>query len=115
MKMDLENRFTTRVAMKSMLTIILLALVTVPSTGRNMSAASTEPEVVAPLAKTDAPTTSEFPFVVKFEQGATQFSAGDNITITEVRGTAETFEPGNIYWIRGTYKLGSHDQAMLAA
>ena len=58
---------------------------------------------------------SEFPYVVHFEQGATKFADGDQITITEVRGTAETFKRGNIYWVKGTYKLSSHDKAMLAA
>ena len=40
---------------------------------------------------------------------------GDEITIVEVRGTADTIMPGNIYWIKGTYTLASHDRAMLAA
>lgn len=40
---------------------------------------------------------------------------GDKITILEVRGTADTMTPGNIYWIKGTYTLASHDRAMLAA
>ena len=43
------------------------------------------------------------------------FLNGDKITIPEVRGTADTFAPGNIYWIKGTYTLASHDRAMLAA
>jgi beta-lactamase regulating signal transducer with metallopeptidase domain len=52
---------------------------------------------------------------VPFVKGASRFSDGDSITIREVRGTAATFEPGNIYWIKGTYTLGSHDQAALSA
>ncbi len=40
---------------------------------------------------------------------------GDKITIVEVRGTADTLTPGNIYRIKGTYTLASHDRAMLAA
>jgi hypothetical protein len=40
---------------------------------------------------------------------------GDTITIVEVRGTADTIAPGNIYWIKGTYALASHDRAMSAA
>ena len=52
---------------------------------------------------------------MRFEQGATRFADGDDIKILEVRGTAETFTPGNIYWIKGTYKLASRDKAMLAA
>ena len=30
-------------------------------------------------------------------------------------GTADTMTPGNIYWIKGTYTLASHDRATLAA
>ncbi len=59
--------------------------------------------------------TSEFPYAVKFEQGATRFLDGDKITIVEVRGTADLFTSGNIYWIKGTYRLASHQRATLAA
>ncbi|HTQ39819.1 MAG TPA: hypothetical protein VMJ32_12390 [Pirellulales bacterium] len=58
---------------------------------------------------------SAFPYVLHFEQGATKFLDGDNITIIEVRGTADTFKSGQIYWVKGAYTLGSHDKAMLAA
>ena len=57
----------------------------------------------------------EFPYTVKFEQGATRFLKGDDITILEIRGTAREFTAGNIYWIKGTYTLTSHDRATLAA
>jgi hypothetical protein len=62
-----------------------------------------------------ASATADFPHVVRFKQGAARFLEGDDITIQEIRGTAETFSPGNIYRIVGTYKLASHDKAMLAA
>ena len=68
-----------------------------------------------PTGKPSATTASEFQFAVKFEQGATRFAKGDKITIVEVRGAADTFTPGNIYGITGTYALASHDRAMLAA
>ena len=68
-----------------------------------------------PARKLDPPTTSEFPYAVRFEQGATRFLNGDKITIVEVRGTAERFAPDNTYSIKGTYTLASHDRAMLAA
>jgi hypothetical protein len=55
------------------------------------------------------------PHLVRFEQGTTKFLEGDKIAITEIRGSAETFEPGNIYWIKGTYRLASRDKATLAA
>ena len=57
----------------------------------------------------------DFPYAMTFEQGKTRFLDGDKITILEVRGTADTFSPGNSYRIRGTYSLASHDRAMLAA
>jgi beta-lactamase regulating signal transducer with metallopeptidase domain len=57
----------------------------------------------------------EFPHAVPFELGETKFLKDDEITILEVRGTAKTFAPGNIYWIKGTYTLASHDQAQLQA
>ena len=72
----------------------------------------------ASAAKAEQPrrrAASEFPYAVDFEQGATRFAEGDDITIVEVRGTAETFQPGHIYWIKGKYKLASHKRAMLAA
>ncbi len=57
----------------------------------------------------------EFPFAVPFEVGETKFLNGDEITIVEVRGTVDTFATGNIYWIKGTYTLASHDKAELQA
>ena len=42
-------------------------------------------------------------------------ASGDLITITEVRGPSDTISVGNTYEVRGTYKLASHDNAMLAA
>ncbi len=59
--------------------------------------------------------TSEFPYAVKFEQGATRFEPGDDIQIVEVRGTANSFVPGNLYCIKGTYTLSSRDQAGISA
>ena len=70
---------------------------------------------VKSTAKPDKLKTSEYPYKVRFEQGATRFLEGDNITILEVRGTAETFKPENTYLIKGTYRLASHPRAMLAA
>ncbi|HVW36740.1 MAG TPA: hypothetical protein VHB99_05530, partial [Pirellulales bacterium] len=76
--------------------------------------AGSKDEPTTPARNSDKPN-SEFPYAVRFEQGATRFADGDKITILEVRGTAETFTPGNIYWIKGSYKLHSHNKAMLAA
>jgi beta-lactamase regulating signal transducer with metallopeptidase domain len=61
------------------------------------------------------PAASEFPYAVGFDQGATRFLNGDKISIQEVRGTADMFTPGNIYWIKGTYTLASRDRAILLA
>ena len=72
-------------------------------------------EPKAQARKPDTPRTSEFPYVLHFEQGATRFLEGDKITILEVRGTADTMTPGNIYWIKGSYSLASRDRAMVAA
>ncbi len=55
------------------------------------------------------------PFHVKVEKGAAKFLDGDEIVIEEIRGTAATVTPGNIYWIKGTYKLNSAPKATLAA
>jgi hypothetical protein len=74
-----------------------------------------EPTVRKAIITPDARATSEFPHAVRFEQGATRFLDGDKITITEVRGTADRFTPGQTYRIKGTYTLSSHDRAMLAA
>ncbi len=86
------------------------------SDGRHSAAtASSAQEKKTPARKPDTPRTSEFPFALRFEQGATRFLDGDQITILEVRGTADTMTPGNIYWIKGSYTLASHDRAMVAA
>jgi beta-lactamase regulating signal transducer with metallopeptidase domain len=52
----------------------------------------------------------DFSHVVNLQKTA----SGDLITITEVRGPSETLAVGNTYEVRGTYKLASHDKAMLA-
>ena len=111
-QMILEDRFAPYVSARSMFVLALLALVVLPvfvQSAKTEALAGADEE--AP-AKADA---SEFPYVVKFEQGATRFLEGDKITILEVRGTAETFAPGNRYQIRGEYTLKSHDGATLAA
>ena len=118
-EMILESRFTPRLSKKSTVVVALLALVVLPTfvgatRARGEGDAGNEIAAVT-AAKPDKAATPEFPHVVKFEQGATRFEDGDKISIVEVRGTAETFIPGNIYWIRGTYTLASHERATLAA
>jgi hypothetical protein len=57
----------------------------------------------------------ELPQVVTYQTGANSFLKGDDITITEVRGTADQIAPGNIYCVKGTYKLASREKALLVA
>ena len=116
-EMILEGRFAPHVSTRSMLVVALVALLVLPTFVQSMKtwAASADDEPAAPASISESSTTSEFPHVVRFEQGATQFIEGDDITVTEIRGTAETFMPGEKYWIKGTYTLASRDKATLAA
>jgi beta-lactamase regulating signal transducer with metallopeptidase domain len=52
----------------------------------------------------------DFSHVVNLEKT----TSGDRITITEVRGPSDALVVGNTYEVRGTYKLASHDRALLA-
>lgn len=104
-KMNLENRSASVPALKFWPAILLATLVATP--------------VIVPWAEERAAaeaatSNSEFPYQIPFEQGATEFEVGDRITITEVRGTAETFAAGNIYWIKGRYTLATKQKAQLA-
>jgi beta-lactamase regulating signal transducer with metallopeptidase domain len=118
-EMILESRFAPWVSKRSMFVIALAAILVLPSsvqtTEMKARASSNDEATPAPVGKLDTSTTSEFPHAVRFEQGATRFLNGDTITILAVRGTADTFSPDNLYWIKGTYTLASHDRAMLAA
>jgi bla regulator protein blaR1 len=117
--MILESRFAPSVSTRSTFVIALLALLVMPSfirtTAMEAQARSNDDTLAAPAQKPEIATTSDFPHAVQFEQGATRFLNGDNITILEVRGTADKFAVGDIYMIKGTYTLASHDHAKLAA
>ncbi len=116
-EMILQNRFAPRASRNATIAIALFAMLLLPSfadTSKPQAPADSQDRAEATDNKA-APATSEFPYAVKFEQGATRFEKGDEISIDEIRGTADTFTPGNIYWIKGTYKLGSHDRAALSA
>lgn len=52
------------------------------------------------------------PYNVKL--GNVSLQSGDQISIEEVRGTSDTLSAGNTYEVKGTYKLASCDQAVLA-
>jgi beta-lactamase regulating signal transducer with metallopeptidase domain len=57
------------------------------------------------------------PYVVKPGPEATSHpvdAQGDSITVDSVRGSANKLSPGNTYEVSGTYKLVSHDKALLA-
>jgi beta-lactamase regulating signal transducer with metallopeptidase domain len=120
-QMLLESRFTPRLSRKSTLLIALLALLVLPVFARHSRVEARPVPVLGDdqssnsSVKPSTPASSEFPFVVKFEQGATRFEPGDDIKILEIRGTAETFTTGNIYWIKGKYTLASHGRATIAA
>lgn len=116
-QMILESRFTPRLSNRTACVAFVLAAFVLPCFFQARNARAAEGQVVAksPEAKPQPPATSEFPYQVEFEQGATKFADGDDITILEIRGTEKTFVRGNLYWIRGTYKLKSQPKAMLAA
>jgi hypothetical protein len=55
-----------------------------------------------------------FPQIIQYELGASGFSAGDQITITSVRGDRNHIEPSGSYFVEGSYTLASADSANLA-
>lgn len=114
-EMILESQFQPRVSPRSMLLISVIAVFVLPTFVRFTRREAAAQDEKPPVAVQSEAAGSQFPYTVKFEQGATKFLKGDKITILEVRGTAETFTPGDIYWIRGTYTLASHEAATLAA
>jgi beta-lactamase regulating signal transducer with metallopeptidase domain len=118
-EMVLESRFAPYISRRSMFVIAALAFLVLPlfvqtATREARAVPSDEPSAQA-TQKPKTPATSEFPYAVKFEQGATRFQDGDEITIVEVRGTADTFASGNLYLIKGTYTVASHSRAKLSA
>ena len=118
-EMILKSRFTPTLSPRSMVAIALVGCLVLPSfvqTTRNDARADSKADTPAtPARKPETRPASEFPYAVRFEQGATKFSKGDQISIVEVRGTAATFARGNIYCVKGTYTLASRDQAILLA
>ena len=104
-EMIVERRFTPRLNRLALTFAIGCALVALPIAVQPVSGVSQE----------NVTSEGAFPHVVDFEQGVTKFEDGDEIKITAIRGTAETFVPGHIYHIEGTYKLNSQNDATLAA
>lgn len=65
-------------------------------------------------ARADTVITNEnLPYQVPVQIGSYAFAPGDNITITEVRGTSDQIQIGGRYSVEGTYTLSSKDQATL--
>jgi beta-lactamase regulating signal transducer with metallopeptidase domain len=58
---------------------------------------------------------NELSHSVRFTLGKTNIPTGDGISIDEVQGTSDTLTAGNLYQVKGTYKLASQDRATLAA
>jgi hypothetical protein len=52
---------------------------------------------------------------VPFEIGKANFSPGDSIKITSVKGTSSKIESSGSYTINGSYVLTSHNEASLGA
>lgn len=74
--------------------------------------------VLSCMAATPQPpvnSSNELTHVVPFELGTSYFPNGDSITIDQVLGTSDIISAGNVYQVKGTYKLVSQDKALLAA
>jgi hypothetical protein len=59
-------------------------------------------------------TSVELSHEIRYELGIAEFAPGDKITIQQVRGTSDTISTGGTYSVKGTYTLGSRDEADLA-
>jgi beta-lactamase regulating signal transducer with metallopeptidase domain len=73
--------------------------------------------VLACLAAPDASRDAGYDVshIVNFEVGRTEFRDGDKITVEEVHGTSDKISAGNLYIVKGSYRLASEKSAMLAA
>ena len=114
--MILESRFSPRVSVGSLAVALWFGLVVLPAAlpiSGSPAQAGPQMRAAAPAQAAETQGKSEFPYAVKFEQGATRFLDGDKITILEVRGTAEKFVPGNLYWIKGTHTFRAAPQGWL--
>ena len=116
--MILEGKFAPFVSRRSTFVITLMAFLIMPlfmQVALSKARARSNDDPPTPAAKPDATTKSDFPYVLKFEQGPSRFENGDEIKILEVRGTSDAMTRGNIYCVKGTYTLASHDVAKLSA
>ena len=69
--------------------------------------------VAQPSAQPDSQ--HELSHEVEFVTGRSYWVEGDAIKIDDIRGTSERLEPGNLYQVKGTYKLTSRNNALIAA
>jgi hypothetical protein len=84
--------------------ITLLALLATLSTALRLLAETTA----------SAESKQDFPNVVQYEQGDSEFAPGDTITIQGLHGTTAAIQPGGTYCVTGTYTLNSQDEADLS-
>ena len=78
----------------------------------NPSSDMNNPSNQSPNGGADAP--SNYPYVIPWKKGHEEFAAGNEVAITEIRGTKPNFELGSRYLVRGKYRLGSAQRAKLA-
>lgn len=90
-----------------------LALPARPLPNRPLPAYAPDPRSIPAYTLDPRPIHEHFPHVLDIRLGKTTFRDGDNITITEIRGTRPKFEIGGRYLARGTYTLESHAHARL--
>lgn len=69
---------------------------------------------LAATAQAQANHGKDFDHTVRFEVGETHSLDGDSVTIDSITGTADSIKSGNLYQVKGHYKLSSQASAMLA-
>jgi hypothetical protein len=70
--------------------------------------------VTTRAAKTETRDRHDLSHFVPFKVGQTWLRDGDRITIEEIHGTSDAIAVGNLYEIKGTYTLASHQRASLS-
>src|SRR5215831_4761554 len=61
-----------------------------------------------------AQTEQQFPYVLQYELGISEFAPGDSITIQGLQGTTDAIQPGGTFCVTGTYTLDSEEEADLS-
>ena len=103
--MILDSRFAPSFTKRSVFVIALPAFLVLPlfiQTTKRMARAASNDVPAAPAASNPGESAaSDFPYMLKFEQGPTRFEDGDEIKILEVRGTADAMTPATFTASRG--------------